>query len=105
MNMNWLVLTLNNSSCHPAYPPSIGWGHRVDGYDQAPMANPVPLPQRYFLAEILKTSSIPPAELVKIIQERDISPQWDLMALPNGTDLTFNVRYTWSSRYPKLRTP
>ena len=41
--------------------------------------------QRYFLSEILKTSEVPLADLVKIIQDRSIAPQWEQMALPNGT--------------------
>ena len=40
--------------------------------------------QRYFLAEILKTSEVPLADLVKTIQDRNVVPQWEQMALPNG---------------------
>lgn len=40
--------------------------------------------QRYFLAEILKASSIAPTELLNLIRERGIAPSWMDMALPNG---------------------
>jgi hypothetical protein len=40
--------------------------------------------QRYFLAEILKASSIPPTDLLNFIRERGIAPSWMEMALPNG---------------------
>ena len=41
--------------------------------------------QRYFLAEILKKSSIAPLDLMNFIQERGIQPSWYDIALPNGT--------------------
>lgn len=41
--------------------------------------------QRFFLAEIIKTSLVPPNELLRFIQEREILPRWNAMALPNGT--------------------
>ena len=40
--------------------------------------------QRYFLAEILKKSSVAPLELMNFIQERGIQPMWYEIALPNG---------------------
>ena len=40
--------------------------------------------QRYFLAEILKTSSIAPLDLMSFIQERGIQPSWYEMSLPYG---------------------
>lgn len=40
--------------------------------------------QRYFLAEILKVSSISPYDLFTLIQARGISPSWNDIALPNG---------------------
>lgn len=40
--------------------------------------------QRYFLAEILKTSSIAPLDLMNFIQERGIQPSWYEMSLPYG---------------------
>ena len=40
--------------------------------------------QRYFLAEILKRSSIAPHDLMHFIIERRIQPVWYDIALPNG---------------------
>ena len=40
--------------------------------------------QRYFLAEILKKSSIAPYDLMNFILERRIEPVWYNIALPNG---------------------
>ena len=40
--------------------------------------------QRYFLAEILKTSSIAPLDLMNFIQERGIQPSWYEISLPYG---------------------
>lgn len=40
--------------------------------------------QRYFLAEILKVSSIVPLDLLNLIQSRGINPNWNDIALPNG---------------------
>lgn len=40
--------------------------------------------QRYFLAEILKKSSIAPLDLLNLIRERGIQPSWYEIALPNG---------------------
>ena len=40
--------------------------------------------QRYFLAEILKKSSIAPYDLMNFILERGIEPVWYDIALPNG---------------------
>ena len=40
--------------------------------------------QRFFLAEILKTAPVPPADLFHFIIERDIKPEWESMALPFG---------------------
>lgn len=40
--------------------------------------------QRYFLAEILKTSSISPLDLLNFIQEKGIQPSWYEMSLPYG---------------------
>lgn len=40
--------------------------------------------QRYFLAEILKVSTIAPYDLFTLIQARGISPKWNDIALPNG---------------------
>lgn len=40
--------------------------------------------QRYFLAEILKKSSIAPDDLMSFIQERGLQPSWYEIALPNG---------------------
>lgn len=40
--------------------------------------------QRYFLAEIIKDSDIPPSELVTVIQQMKIIPRWTEIALPNG---------------------
>ena len=46
--------------------------------------NPPCVPQRYFLAEILKKSALPPAALLTIIREAGIEPAWTEIALPNG---------------------
>ena len=40
--------------------------------------------QRYFLAEILKVSSIAPLDLLNLIQSRGINANWNDIALPNG---------------------
>lgn len=40
--------------------------------------------QRWFLAEILKVSSISPLDLVRLIQEKHIAPNWVEMLIPNG---------------------
>ncbi len=40
--------------------------------------------QRFFLAEILKTSPVPPGDILQFIIARDIKPQWEAMALPLG---------------------
>lgn len=40
--------------------------------------------QRYFLAEILKVSSIAPLDLLNFIQSRGINANWNDIALPNG---------------------
>jgi hypothetical protein len=40
--------------------------------------------QRYFLAEILKKSPLPPAALLNVIREAQIEPAWTDIALPNG---------------------
>lgn len=40
--------------------------------------------QRYFLAEIIKDSEIPPSELVTMIQQMKVIPRWTEIALPNG---------------------
>ena len=42
------------------------------------------LQQRYFLAEILKNSGIPPLALLKLIADLNIDPCWYQIALPNG---------------------
>lgn len=43
---------------------------------------------RYFLAEILKSSSINPLDLMNLIQERGIQPSWYEIALPNGRSVS-----------------
>ena len=40
--------------------------------------------QRYFLAEILKTSNIPATHLLGFIEQLGIQPLWNEIALPNG---------------------
>lgn len=40
--------------------------------------------QRYFLAEIIKDSEIPPSQLVTMIQQMKVIPRWTEIALPNG---------------------
>lgn len=43
---------------------------------------------RYFLAEILKKSSIAPLDLLNLIRERGIQPSWYEIALPNGRSVS-----------------
>ncbi|KAL8794888.1 MAG: hypothetical protein Q9195_002600 [Heterodermia aff. obscurata] len=44
--------------------------------------------ERYFLAEILKTSNIPAAHLLGFIEQLGIQPLWNEIALPNGRSLS-----------------
>ncbi|KAL8997496.1 MAG: hypothetical protein Q9169_003276 [Polycauliona sp. 2 TL-2023] len=44
--------------------------------------------ERYFLAEILKDSSIPSGTLLQIIQGERIRPRWTEIALPHGRSVT-----------------
>lgn len=44
--------------------------------------------QRYFLAEIIKDSPIPPLDLVTIIKQVGIQPRWTEIALPNGRSVS-----------------
>ena len=61
------------------------------------------LGQRYFLAEILKKSSIAPYDLMNFILERRIEPVWYNIALPNGAlgiafeELATAEKYTYRS--------
>ncbi|KAL8739331.1 MAG: hypothetical protein Q9181_000062 [Wetmoreana brouardii] len=44
--------------------------------------------ERYFLAEILKDSPIPPANLLRVIQAEQIRPRWTEIALPYGRSVS-----------------
>lgn len=41
--------------------------------------------QRYFLAEIIKASSLSPVAVLNFIREGGIEPSWADLALPYGT--------------------
>lgn len=43
------------------------------------------LKQRYFLAEILKRSHLPPTTLLQVIRDTGVEPAWTEIALPTGT--------------------
>ncbi|CAD6442889.1 57a2640c-1249-43d6-a55e-6bede3abbe9e [Sclerotinia trifoliorum] len=43
--------------------------------------------QRFLLAEVIKTSSIPPEKLLVILNESNVNPNWLLMQVPQGRNL------------------
>ncbi|KAM0124106.1 hypothetical protein ACHAQE_006972 [Botrytis cinerea] len=65
--------------------------------------------QRFLLAEVIKTSSIPPEKLLAILNESNVSPNWMLMQVPQGRNLascihTFDsiAGRTYNSLTPQL---
>ncbi|KAF7897340.1 hypothetical protein EAF00_005568 [Botryotinia globosa] len=65
--------------------------------------------QRFLLAEVIKTSSIPPEKLLAILNESNVSPNWLLMQVPQGRNLASCIQTfdsiagrTYNSLTPQL---
>ncbi|KAI9645962.1 hypothetical protein NHQ30_005399 [Ciborinia camelliae] len=63
--------------------------------------------QRFLLAEVIKTSSIPPEKLLVILNESNVIPNWMLMQIPQGRNLAscINTFESLAGRNPNNLTP
>ncbi|KAG6994031.1 hypothetical protein G7Y79_00048g084270 [Physcia stellaris] len=68
----------------------------MSGFSEQPFSE---YEERYFLAEILKTSIIPPFHLLGFIEQMGVQPLWNEIALPNGRSLSACQR-----AFTRLRT-
>ncbi|QSZ30914.1 hypothetical protein DSL72_000472 [Monilinia vaccinii-corymbosi] len=63
--------------------------------------------QRFLLAEVIKTSSIPPEKLLVILNDSNVSPNWMMMQVPQGRNLAscINTFESLAGRNPNNLTP
>ncbi|KAB8295802.1 hypothetical protein EYC80_008625 [Monilinia laxa] len=63
--------------------------------------------QRFLLAEVIKTSSIPPEKLLVILNESNVNPNWMMMQVPQGRNLAscINTFESLAGRNPNSLTP
>ncbi|RAL68683.1 hypothetical protein DID88_007391 [Monilinia fructigena] len=63
--------------------------------------------QRFLLAEVIKTSSIPPEKLLVILNESNVNPNWMMIQVPQGRNLAscINTFESLAGRNPNNLTP